>query len=128
MARNPNDGAGGLFESLKTLSGTVVGVVRTRFQLLSTDIAEERERAISLMVLGLVALFCLGLGTVLLSVLIVIAYWESHRFLALGALAGVFLVASAGAVWLALHRVQTGPPLFAATRTELSKDRRPRGS
>ena len=117
-----------MFESLKALSGTLVAVVRTRFQLLSSDIAEERQRAISLMVLGLVALFSLGLGTVLFSVLIVIAYWESHRFLALGALAGVFLVASAGAVWLALHKVQTGPRLFAASRAELSRDRRSGGS
>lgn len=124
MAGNPYGGAGGLFESLKTLSQTLVGTVRTRSQLLATDIAEERERAISLMVFGLVALFCLGVGTVLLSVLIIVAYWESHRFLALGALTGVFLVVSAGAAWLALHKMQTAPRLFAATRAEFSKDHR----
>lgn len=124
MVGSPYGKAGGLFESLKTLSQTLVGAVRTRFQLLATDIAEERERAISLMVFGVVALFCLGVGTVLLSVLIIVAYWESHRFLALGALTGVFLLVSAGAAWLALHKIQTAPRLFASTRAELSKDHR----
>lgn len=124
MAGSPYARAGGFFESLKTLSKTLVGVVRTRFHLLSSDLAEERERAISLMVFGLIALFCLGVGTVLLSVLVVVAYWESHRFLALGALTGVFLVASAGAVWIVLRKIQTAPRLFASTRAELSKDPR----
>lgn len=124
MARNPNEDAGGLFESLKTLSGTLVGIVRTRFQLLSTDVAEERQRAVSLMAFGFIALFFLGVGSVLFSVLIVVAYWESHRFLALGALSAGFLMASAGAAWVALHKMQTAPRLFAATRAELSKDQR----
>lgn len=124
MARNPNEGAAGLFESVKTLSGTLVGVVRTRLQLLSTDVAEERERAISLVVSGVIALFFLGVGSVLLSVLIVVAYWESHRLLALGALSAVFLIASAGAAWVALHKMQTVPRLFARTRAELSRDPR----
>lgn len=124
MAGSPHDRYGGLFESLKALSQTLVRVVRTRFQLLSSDLAEERERAISLMVFGLVALFCLGVGTVLFSVLIVVAYWDSHRFLALGALTAVFLVASAGAAWIALHKMQTAPRLFASTRAALSRDRR----
>lgn len=124
MARNPNDGAGGLFESLKRLSGTLEGVARTRFELLSTDVAEERQRAVSLIVFGLVGLFCLGVGSVLLSVLIVVAYWESHRFLALGGLTGVFLAASAATVGIAFHKMQTAPRLFSATRAQLSRDRR----
>lgn len=120
MVRNPDDGSSGYFESLKALTGTVVGLVRTRVDLLSVDIAEERERVASLMLFGLAGLFCLGVGTLLLAVLIIIAYWESHRFLALGALATFFLMASAGVAWAALHKIHTAPRLFASTRSELS--------
>lgn len=115
--------SGGLFDSLKTLSISLVGIVHTRLELLSTDIAEEREHLITLLVLVLLALFCLGVGVVLLAMLIVVAFWESHRLLALGGVTGVFLIASAGMAWFALHKTRTRPRLFAASLAELSKDR-----
>lgn len=112
-----------MFESLKTLSVSLVGMVHTRLELLSTDIAEEREHLITLLVLALVALFCLGVGVVLLAILIVVVFWESHRLLALGGLTGLFLAVSAGLGWLALYKIRTKPKLFAASLAELSKDR-----
>lgn len=112
-----------MLESLKTLSASVVGIAHTRLELLSTDIAEEREHVTSLLVMGLVALFCLGVGIVLLTILIAVAFWESHRLLALGGLTGFFLIAGAGVVWLALHKARTKPRLFEASLAELSKDR-----
>jgi uncharacterized membrane protein YqjE len=90
---------------------------------LSTDVAEERENLISLLVMGLVALFCLGVGRVLLEILIVVGFWEAHRMMALGGPTGVFLAAGAGLVWLAVHKARTRPRLFAASLAELSKDR-----
>jgi uncharacterized membrane protein YqjE len=120
--------SGGLFDSLKTLSISLVGIVHTRLELLSTDIAEEREHLITLLVLVLLALFCLGVGVVLLAMLIVVAFWDSHRLLALGGVTGAFLIASAGLAWLALHKTRTRPRLFAASLAELSKDRQHLGS
>lgn len=122
MAEESHAAAGGLFESLKTLSASLLGIVQTRLELLSTDVAEEREHLISLLVTGLVALFCLGVGIVLLAILIAVAFWESHRLAALGGLTGVFLAACAGVVWLAVHKARTRPRLFAASLAELSKD------
>lgn len=123
MAEGLHAAAGGLFESLKTLSVSLVGIVHTRLELLSTDIAEERAHLITLLVLGLVALFCLGVGIVLLTILIVVAFWESHRLLALGGLTGGFLTAGVGLVWYAMHKARTKPRLFEASLAELSKDR-----
>jgi uncharacterized membrane protein YqjE len=123
MAEESHAAAGGLFESLKTLSGSLVGIVHTRLELLSTDIAEERAHLTSLLVLGLVALFCLGVGVVLLAILIAVAFWDSHRLAALGGLTGFFMIAGAGLAWLALHKARTKPRLFDASLAELSKDR-----
>ena len=123
MAEEPHVAAGGLFESLKTLSVSLVGIVHTRLELLSVDITEEREHHTSMLVLGLVALFCFGVGIVLLSILIVAAFWESHRLVALGGLAGLFLATGAGVGWFALHKVRTKPRLFEASLAELVKDR-----
>ena len=123
MAEESHAAAVGLFESLKTLSVSLVGIVHTRLELLSTDIAEEREHLITLLILVLLALFFLGVGVVLLALLIVVAFWESHRLLALGGVTGFFLLASAGMAWLAVHKTRTRPRLFAASLAELSKDR-----
>jgi uncharacterized membrane protein YqjE len=123
MAEASHAATGGLFESLKTLSSCLVGIVHTRLELLSTDIAEEREHLVLLLVMALVALFCLGVGIVLLVILNAVAFWESHRLMALGGLTGIFLAAGAGAGWLAVHKARTRPRLFETSLAELSKDR-----
>lgn len=112
-----------MFASLKTLSVTLIGLVQTRLELLSTDVAEEQERLTRLVLLMLVALFCLSVGIVLLATLIVVAFWESHRFVALGSLIGFFLIAGVAAGWLAVHKFRTRPKLFEASLAELAKDR-----
>lgn len=123
MAEEFRASTGGLFESLKTFSGSLIAIVHTRLELLSNDIAEERAHLTTLLLMGLVALFCLGVGVVLLAILVAVAFWESHRLAALGGLTGFFLLAGAGLVWLALHKARTRPRLFAASLAELSRDR-----
>jgi uncharacterized membrane protein YqjE len=123
MAEESHAETGGLFESLKNLSVSLVGIVQTRLELLSVDIAEERVHQTTLIVLALLALFCFGVGVVLLSILIVVAFWESHRLAALGGLAGIFLATGAGVVWFALHKIRAKPKLFQASLAELIKDR-----
>ncbi len=113
----------GLFDSLKTLSGSLVGLVQTRLELLATDIAEERVHLTRLLVLGLLALFCFGVGVVLLAMLIVVVFWDTYRLTALGGLTGLFLGAGAGLAVFALHKARTRPRLFEASLAELSKDR-----
>lgn len=118
-------GAGkGLFESLGTLGATLVAIVQTRLDLLSLDLEEERAHLFSLLMLALVALFCLGIGALLVTLLLVVAFWETHRLLVLGSLAGLFLTMGAAAWGYARHKAGTKPRLFAASMAELAKDRR----
>lgn len=123
MAEESQAASEGLFESLKTLSVSLVSIVHTRLELLSTDVAEEREQLTAFLVLVLVALGCFGVGVVLLAMLVVVAFWETHRLLALAGMTGLFLAAGVGLGWLAMHRVRTKPRLFEASLAELSKDR-----
>lgn len=113
----------GLLESLSTLAATLVAIVHTRLDLLSADVEEDRVHVLSLLVLALAALFFIGVGVVLAAILLVVAFWDSHRLLALGSLAGLFLAAGAGAWAYALHKARTKPRLFAASLSELVKDR-----
>lgn len=115
--------AEGLLASLKTLTLTLVGVVQTRLELLSTDVAEERARLTAILISAMVALFCLGVGVVLLAILIVVVFWETHRIVTLGLLTGVFLAAGAGLWAVAMHKLRSKPRLFDASIGELAKDR-----
>lgn len=113
----------GLLESLRTLAATLVAIAHTRFDLLSADVEEGRAHALSLLVTALTALFFIGVGVVLATILLVVAFWDSHRLLALGSLAGFFLAAGVGAWAYAVHKAKTKPRLFAASLSELLKDR-----
>lgn len=116
-------GSKGLLESLATLAATLVAIAHTRLDLLSADLEEDREHLLSLLVLTLAALFCLGVGLVLATILLVVAFWDTHRILALSGLAGFFLAAGMATWMLAKHKARTKPRLFAASLSELLKDR-----
>lgn len=113
----------GLLESLTTLAASLVAIAHTRLDLLSLDLESEREHLISLLVLALVTLFCLGIGVLLTTMLLVVAFWDTHRLLVLGSLAGLFLVAGIAAWQIAVHRMRAKPRFFAASMAELLKDR-----
>lgn len=123
MSEKSPGGGKGLFESLTTLVATLVAIAHTRLNLLSADVEEYREHLLSLLVLALATLFCLGVGVVLATILLVVAFWDTHRLLVLGALAGFFLAAGMAAWGFAMHKARTKPRLFAASVSELLKDR-----
>ncbi len=123
MERTPIDERPGLVDSLTATAATGVAIVHTRLDLLSTDLEEELEHLVSLTLFALGAFFCLGVGVVLTASLLVFSVWDSHRLLALGVLSAVFLGAGVGAIAVALKKIKAKPRLFAASLTELSKDR-----
>lgn len=123
MAEKTPGGSKGLFESLTVLATTLVAIAHTRLDLLSADLEEDREHLLSLLVLTLAALFCLGVGVVLATILLVAAFWDTHRLLVLGSLAGFFLAVGMAAWRFAMRKARTKPRLFAASLLELLKDR-----
>lgn len=123
MAEETRTAETGLYATLKALSANLLGIVQTRLELLSTDIVEERERIITMLVLAVAALFSIGVGVVLLAILVVVALWDSHRLIALGGMVVFFLVTGAGISWLAMNKLRSHPRPFDASISELVKDR-----
>jgi len=123
MAENTPVVGKGLLESLSSFAATLVAIAHTRLDLLSTDLEEERERTFSLLALALAALFFLGVGMVLASILLVVVFWDTHRLLVLGLLAGLFLAIGLAAGWVLIHKARNKPRLFASSLSELYKDR-----
>lgn len=101
---------------------TMLAVVRTRLELLSIDLEEERERLFSLMFIALAAAFLLGIGIVLAVILLVVAYWETNRLMVLGILTAFFLLLGAALAAYAMQKMRSKPRLFTSSLSELNKD------
>ena len=122
MSDNTSNSSKGLLDSLTVLAGSLVSIARTRLELLSIDLEEDRIHLLSVVLLSLAALFSLVVGVVLVAILLVVIFWESHRLLVLGSLAGFFLVTGLVACGFALRKAKTKPRLFTSSLLELFKD------
>jgi len=122
-AQDPGSGRrGGLSESLRVLTATLLAIAHTRLELLSTELEEQWVWLSSMLAWALVGLFCAGLGVVLATLFVVLALWDTHRLLALGIPAILFLLGAALAWLVVLGKARAKPRLFAASLAELSKD------
>jgi len=122
MADTPNQPAEGLLNSLKNLTVTLIAIIHTRLELLSTDLEEGRERFISLLAMAFVSLFSLCFGAVLLTILVVVVFWDTHRLLVLGSLTGLFLLTGAVLGAVVISKLKSMPRMFEASLAELIKD------
>jgi len=122
MAENTQHSAEGLLGSLKSLSSLVVAIAHNRLNLLSTEIEIARERTVSVLMMVLVALFCLCFGALLLALFVVVIFWDTHRLIALGSVTGLFLLVGSIYLWRVLRALKRMPATFEASLTELAKD------
>jgi len=123
MAEKLPDERQGLLSSMTTFVATLVAIVHTRLDLLSTDLEEGWGYLLSLLVLTLATLFFLGVGVVLVAILLAAVFWDTHRFLVLGVLAGFFLMGGVAAWGFTVRKMRAKPRLFSASLAELIKDR-----
>jgi uncharacterized membrane protein YqjE len=114
---------GGLFDSVKALAATLLAVAHTRLELFSVDLEEEWVHVSSILTWSLAAMFCAGIGVVLATLFLVFALWETHPLLALGIPAALFLLVAALAWRVVAAKVWAKPRPFAASLSELARDR-----
>jgi len=119
----PGGGAAGLFDSIKALLATLVGIAHTRLELLSAELQEEIARVALLLLWGAVALFFAFIGIAFLGLSIVIAVWDEHRLLAAGLMTALFVVLAVAFGVAASRQISAKPRPFNASLGELVKDR-----
>lgn len=111
-----------LLRSLVQLGGTLLATAQTRVELLTTELSEDVERGIRILLWGFVALLAGILGALLAGITLIIYFWDTHR---LGAAIGVtlaFLVVAAVGGWISRERLREKPRILDATRSELRHD------
>ena len=118
----------GLMGSVKRLLSTLTSIVSTRLELLANELQEERLRLTQMLVIALFALFCFGMGLLLLTLFIVVLFWDDHRLVVLGALCAIFFVLGTVMALLVRSKAQAKSKLFSASLAELSRDREQLGA
>lgn len=114
----------GLMDSVKRLLSTLTSIVSTRLELLANELQEERLRLTQMLLMGLAALFCIGMGLLLLVIFIVVLFWDDHRLAVLGVLCTIFFALAAILTLLLRDKAQTRTKLFSASLAELAKDKK----
>ncbi len=113
----------GLLASLQRLLATLLEIAQTRVAIVATEYEEERERIRELVVFGFLALFFASLGIVLLTLFVVMLFWETHRLYVMGGFALLYLGLGVATVVSLRRRLKSRPRLFATTLAEFAKDR-----
>ena len=114
---------GGLAASLRRLSATLIEILQTRLELVATEYEEGRAWLRTLLVYGVAAVFFVGLGAILLTLFVVLLFWDSHRLIAIGGVAVFYLLLAAGSWALLRAKARKRPRFLSATIAELAKDR-----
>ena len=118
------DATAGLRGAAQQVLADVIEIGRTRLELATVELEEERLRLARLWIGATVTLFLLFVGVVLAAAWLVMWCPPELRLPALGALAFAFLAAAGVSAWRWQRMVATKPALLQATLAELRRDER----
>ena len=109
-------------ETVGRIGSTLAAMARTRLELVAVEAREEAQSLLGYAAWTLLAAFLGAFAFLLAALFVIVLFWDEHRLLAIGAMAGVFALAAV----LILAKVRAGfaarGPMLAATRAELGKD------
>ena len=115
-------GGGGMMDTMRSFMASWIAVIKTRVEIVSVEIEEQREWLEQLVLLAVAALFCLSLGVILLTLFIVVLFWEKYQLVVLGLFTLLYLGGGVALFLMLKQKMKNKPRLFASTAAELGKD------
>lgn len=113
----------GVRENLSVVASDVVAMLRTRVELFSAEVAEQKHRLFTMAAMLLAAGLFLLLAIVVASFLVIAFFWSTeYRYWAIGLLSLAYAVTGLTLIWSVCRQVKTEPAPFAATLEELHRD------
>jgi len=122
------EASSGLMESVKRLLSTLTSIASTRLELLANELQEERLYLTRMLLFFMLALFCFGLGVLLLTLFIVVLFWDDHRLAVVGGLCVLFFSLGTLLTLLLRSKAKAKSGLFSTSLAELTKDREQLGA
>ncbi len=111
----------GLLPSSRRFLGTVVAILRTRLELLATELEEEKLRLGAMAFTGFLAAFFLCFGLIFLVITLTVMFWES-RLLVLGTATALFFALGVAALLRVAGEIRQKSGLFSGSMAELERD------
>lgn len=103
---------------------TLLSFAETRARIAANEFEEQLLRLLEVAVWAMAALFLFAIALLLVSMFIVLLFWDSNRMLAAGLLAGLFIATGGFSAMMVRTCLAARPKFLAATLTEFEKDRR----
>jgi uncharacterized membrane protein YqjE len=109
-------------DSVRSFLASWLAVIKTRVEILSVELEEQREWLEQLILLAVAAVFCISLGIILLTLFVVVLFWDKYPLAVLGGFTVLYLGAGIG-LWVTLRqKLKKKPRIFSTTAAELAKD------
>lgn len=113
---------GGLLRSLRTMLADLLATLRTRGELLQVEIQQEKLRVYAFAIFSVAAAFFLGLAVVLLTIFLMVLFWDTHRILIAGLLGLTYAVIGMCCAIVARQRWRVKSRMFSTSLAALDKD------
>ena len=111
-----------MLASVRELARSLLSIVETRARLAANELEEQTVRLVEIALWFALAILFLSVALVFVSVLVLLAFWDSNRLFAAGLLAVLYLGSGGACALVARARLRERPALFSATIAELGKD------
>ena len=111
-----------ILQTVGRIGGTVLAMVETRLELAALEIEEESQRLLGYFMLALLSLILFGIAMVLVSLTIILLFWETYRLQEALGLAALFAVAGTVIMMKLKSAFASRPRMLASTVAELNKD------
>jgi uncharacterized membrane protein YqjE len=114
-------GEGGVFSTVTRLLQRLRDTAEVRLELFLLELKEERIRVVDALLLTGIAIVFALMTLVMLTLTVVVIFWDSHRLLVLGVITVIYAVAATVAILKLRSRLQRWES-FSATIGEFKKD------
>jgi uncharacterized membrane protein YqjE len=111
-----------LLRSLVRLAGSLLATAQTRVELLTTELSEDLERGVRVLLLAFIAALSAILALLLAGITAIVWLWDTHRMGAALGVTAAFMLIAIVAAWMAREGLHAKPRLLDATRSELQRD------
>jgi uncharacterized membrane protein YqjE len=108
---------------LRRIFGSVFAILQTRLELIGIELAEEKDRLLGVLFLGLAAMMLATMALIALTALVAIAFWDTYRWQSLAGITAVYAIAALVCALKARSGLVNSPIVFEATLAEFEKDR-----
>lgn len=112
---------GGMLAGVRRLFQTLSDVAANRLELFLVELKEERLRLFESLLLAAVAVGCAVMTLVLITLMALVLFWDTHRWLVLLLLTGAYAGAAAAAFVKLRSRLQHWQS-YSASLEQIKKD------